>query len=487
MKINVPIISTDMTRREQSLGQGASGKENPVDMNIPAFLIAGTHSGCGKTTVSLGIMAALVRRRLKTQAFKVGPDFIDPGHHRRITGRDSHNLDGWVMDRRKNREIFYRGMVDADAIVVEGVMGLFDGFGGSDESGSTAQMAKWLDLPVILVIDARSMARSAGAVALGFLRFDPDLSIGGIIFNRVGSENHAQILEAAVSSITDLPVFGYLPRSEALEMPSRHLGLVTDEDLIRNDDHSERLARWIESNVDLDGMLALHETRNPGTGMKEVPVEPDVRIGIARDAAFCFYYAENLRLLQQAGARLIPFSPLDSKTLPEGIDGLILGGGYPELNCRALSENRHMLNAIREFGLRGKPIYAECGGFMYLTKEIEDLDGEVFPMVGLFSMKAKMEHRLRSLGYREVEILEESILGPAGLRVRGHEFHYSHMQNVAAGQRCIYRLTDRKAASGTREGFVRKRILGSYVHLHWGSNPHAANNFVNCCRCHGGA
>ncbi|MCD6294327.1 MAG: cobyrinate a,c-diamide synthase, partial [Deltaproteobacteria bacterium] len=228
-------------------------------MNIPAFLIAGTHSGCGKTTVSLGIMAALVRRGLKVQPFKVGPDFIDPGHHRRITGRDSHNLDGWIMDCGKNREIFSRGIRDADAAVVEGVMGLFDGFSGSDESGSTAQMSKWLDLPVILVIDARSMARSAAAVALGFQRFDRNLSIGGIIFNRVGSENHAQILKDAVSSTNNLPVFGYLPRSEALEMPSRHLGLVTDEDLNRKDDHTEKLAHWIESNLDLNGILARHE------------------------------------------------------------------------------------------------------------------------------------------------------------------------------------------------------------------------------------
>ena len=227
-------------------------------MNIPAFLIAGTHSGCGKTTVSLGVMAALVNRGLKVQPFKVGPDFIDPGHHRRITGRDSHNLDGWVMDRPQNREIFSRGMGNADAVVVEGVMGLFDGFNGDDESGSTAQMAKWLDMPVILVIDARSMARSAAAVASGFHDFDPDLPLGGIIFNRVGSENHAQILKDAVSGMKNLPVFGCLPRDKNLKMPSRHLGLVTDEDLKKSDERPEKLARWIEANVDLDGLLALH-------------------------------------------------------------------------------------------------------------------------------------------------------------------------------------------------------------------------------------
>jgi cobyrinic acid a,c-diamide synthase len=454
-------------------------------MNIPAFLIAGTHSGCGKTTVSLGIMAALVRRGLKTQAFKVGPDFIDPGHHRRITGRDSHTLDGWIMDRGKNREIFSRGLGNADAVVVEGVMGLFDGFSGRNASGSTAQMAKWLNLPVILVIDARAMARSAAAVALGFLRFDPDLRIGGIIFNRVGSETHAQMLKEGVASVMDLPVFGCLPRNKDLEMPSRHLGLVTDEDLIRGRDHSERLALWIESHVDLDGILALHKRRRPVTEMSDIPPKPDIRIGIARDAAFCFYYPENLRLLRQAGAELISFSPLGSQSLPEGIHGLYLGGGYPELHCRALAENRPLLNAIGAFGMDGRPIYAECGGFMFLMGDIEDVEGEVFPMVGLFPMRAKMDHRLKSLGYREIETLGESLLGPSGIRIKGHEFHYSHMQHAATDQPCIYRLRDRKAVSDNREGFVRKRVLGSYVHLHWGSNPKAATNFVNYCRRYG--
>ena len=332
------------------MGGAVLGKDHGVDMDIPAFLIAGVHSGCGKTTVSLGIMAALVSEEsLRFRPLRWGPDFIDPGHHRRITGRDSHNLDGWIMDRRKNREIFSRGVGNADAVVAEGVMGLFDGFSGDDESGSTAQMAKWLDLPVILVIDARAMARSAAAVALGFLSFDPDLRIGGILFNRVGSETHAQILKEALGSVTRVPVFGCLPRSEALEMPSRHLGLVTDEDLVRDHDYSERLARWIESNVDLDGILALHRMKRPGAGIPEIPPKPDIRIGVARDAAFCFYYPENLRLLRQAGAELIPFSPLESKSLPEGIHGLYLGGGYPELHCRALAENRSFAGRHRGF------------------------------------------------------------------------------------------------------------------------------------------
>ncbi|MBW2164520.1 MAG: cobyrinate a,c-diamide synthase, partial [Deltaproteobacteria bacterium] len=298
-------------------------------VKIARLCIAGTHSGCGKTTVSLGIMAALVRRGYTVQPFKVGPDFIDPGHHRRVTGRDSHNLDGWIIDPEHNRQIFARYGHDAH---------------GSDEAGSTAQMAKWLDLPVVLVIDARAMARSAAAVALGFSRFDPDLSLKGIIFNRVGSKGHAQVIEDALRSSTELPVFGCLPDNEELEIPSRHLGLVTDEDFRAHEDQIERLGRWAEDNLDFEQLLGLLE-RAKGQGPKFYSPDshqkhgPEIKIGIARDKAFCFYYPENLRLLEEAGAKLIPFSPLHSRHLPEEINGLILGGGYPELHCEMLSRN----------------------------------------------------------------------------------------------------------------------------------------------------
>jgi len=453
---------------------------------IPAFLIAGTHSGCGKTTVSLGIMAALVKRGFIVQPFKVGPDFIDPGHHRRITGRDSHNLDGWMMSPEYNREILKRYSRDADVAVVEGVMGLFDGFSGKDESGSTAQMAKWLGLPVVLVIDARAMARSAAAVALGFLRFDSDLPLKGIIFNRVGSEAHAGMLVDAINFIPGLSVFGCLPRNEELMIPSRHLGLVTEDDFRPDEDYEEILARWIENNMDLNLLLeslpsALMKAGNaPEADIKR---DPDISIGIARDEAFCFYYPESLRMLEEAGAELIPFSPLRSRHLPDGIKGLILGGGYPELHCEMLSQNRELLAEIREFGLSGRPIYAECGGFMFLMKEIQDLKGQTFPMVGIFPMRAKMEPRLKALGYREIITQKESSLGPVNTKVRGHEFHYSMIKETEIDVEYIYEMTDRKSDSSGEEGFVRNRVLGSYVHLHWGSNPEVAENFVDyCCR-----
>ena len=320
-----------------------------MDNNEKLLCVAGTHSGCEKTTVSLGIMAALVKRGLIVQPFKVGPDFIDPGHHRRITGRDSHNLDGWMMTPEYNRQILERYSRDNDWAIVEGVMGIFDGFSGRNESGSTAQMAKWLKLPTIIVIDARAMARSAAAVALGFSMFDPELPLKGIIFNRVGSKKHAQMINDAVSFLPDLPVPGYLPREKGLEIPSRHLGLITDEDFSAGKNHIERLANWIEDNIDIENLLKNKEPR-PLCMMnvitKKGQDQRKIRIGIARDEAFYFYYPENLRFLKEAGAELVPFSPLRDNRLPEGIKGLILGGGYPELHCKALSLNLELTGEI---------------------------------------------------------------------------------------------------------------------------------------------
>ncbi len=455
--------------------------------HMAALCIAGTHSGCGKTTVTLGIMSALTKRGLTVQPFKVGPDFIDPGHHRRITGRDSHNLDGWMLERNQNEEIFSRYIQGADIAVVEGVMGVFDGFSGNDESGSTAQMAKWLDIPVVLVIDARSMARSAAAIAQGFALFDSELPISGIIFNRIGSLVHKQIIDEAMSSLLDIPVLGYLPRDEMFNIPSRHLGLVIDEDFRIAEKQKENLAQWIETNLNMELLLENDKSTavSPLQVKKEGSEKDPVRIGLARDEAFSFYYPENLRYLEEAGAELVPFSPIRSNRLPDNVQGLLLGGGYPELNCRALSENSEMLEAVRRFASEDKPIYAECGGFMYLMQEIHDMDGNVYPMAGIYPVGARMEKKLKALGYREVVTQKESILGPADTKVRGHEFHYSSILEKGTMPDAIYRMSDRKSSAKGPEGFRKQNVLGSYVHLHWGSNPEVANHFVDFCRKYG--
>ncbi|MFO7802478.1 MAG: cobyrinate a,c-diamide synthase [Desulfovermiculus sp.] len=469
-------------------------------MDVPAFIVAGTHSGCGKTTVTLGLMAALKGRGYSVQPFKIGPDFIDPGHHTRITGRCSHNLDGWMLDRTTNQELFTRMQEGADVVVGEGVMGLFDGFSATDEAGSTAQMAKWLDLPVLLVVDARSMARSVGALVQGYTRFDPDLAFAGVVCNRVGSPGHARILEEALQASGCPPCLGCLPRQEDLTMPSRHLGLYTAEDMEDADDSLTALIRWIEEHVHLDRLLEstpnseVREQSPEVAGQRsevreqrvEQGVHPRVRIGLARDRAFCFYYPENLRLLEEAGAELVAFSPLRDRRLPDNLQGLYLGGGYPELHAEELAVNQELREEITGFATRGGPVYAECGGFMYCMDILEDGEGRGFSMLGLFPFRARMDTRLRALGYREVCLQKDTLLGPAGTVIRGHEFHYSSIVNMgvdtAADPDCVYALRDRRGNAETREGYTAHNVLASYVHLHFASCPKAAKRLVQFCR-----
>ena len=302
----------------------------PEEANIKGFIIAGTKSGCGKTTVTLGFLAAFKRRGIKVTPFKVGPDFIDPGHHTRIAGRQSRNLDGWMLSREYNVQCFHQSAADSDLAVVEGVMGLFDGYDGKSELGSTAQMAKWLGLPVILVVDAASMARSAAAVVMGFERFDPDLNYAGVLFNNLGSGGHLQYLRDAMEATVNMPCLGGIIRQPDLEMPERHLGLVTAEDHPLDCDAVGRLADLIDQSIDLDLLLdGLTESAMPEQfKVPQYPSNKTVRIAVARDQAFCFYYPDNLDLLQQHGAEIVNFSPILDEDLPRDIDGLYLGGGY---------------------------------------------------------------------------------------------------------------------------------------------------------------
>lgn len=449
---------------------------------MKTFLIAGTHSGCGKTSVSLGLMAALTRRGFKVQPFKVGPDFIDPGHHELITKHPSPNLDGWMLNSSSNTEIFARHGSDADICIVEGVMGLFDGISGIDEAGSSAQMAKLLDISAILVVDARSMARSAAALVQGYVNFDQDLNLAGVIFNKVGSPNHAHILNQAMQLCPQTPCFGSLPRKEDISIPSRHLGLITSQDHTLDQDQQNRLADWIENSLDVDNILTALPDKSLNSSISVLSAEPVVRIAVARDHAFCFYYAENIRLLEKSGAQIEYFSPLTTKNLPADLDGLYLGGGYPELHASELAANKKLLAQIHEFCQTGKPVYAECGGFMYLMKSIRTQENQTFSMVGFFPFKASMDNRFRALGYREITTTTQSLLGPAGTIVRGHEFHYSHLENTEQSPDSIYQTRDRKEQNRNCQGFLHKNVLGSYIHLHFASNPQVASYFVNSCQ-----
>lgn len=451
---------------------------------MKGFLIAATKSGSGKTTLTLGLLAALIKRKISVAPFKVGPDFIDPGHHFRITGHISRNLDGWMLPRDYNQRCFAASAQKADIAVVEGVMGLYDGYDGKSEAGSSAQMAKWLGLPVILVVDAKSMARSAAALIQGFERFDPDLNFAGVIFNRLGSERHFAYLKDAVEDVVQMPVLGGLYHDENVCIPERHLGLVTQEDHPLTPDMIAQLVSFVERHVAIDLLL---------DSLVEIPLRKGndfifpnrpasgVRIGVARDNAFCFYYQDNFDLLESFGAEPVFFSPMSDEKLPENIDGIYFGGGYPELFAEVLAQNGSMRSEIRERADDGMPIYGECGGFMYLCKELRDIDGNVYPMSGCFPFTTRMYPKLKSLGYREVTLDTDTILGPAGQKIRGHEFHYSDFSGSRGDVEKIYKVATRLGSEKNREGFRVGRCIGSYIHLHFGSCPSVARFFVKAC------
>ncbi|NDY55802.1 cobyrinate a,c-diamide synthase [Desulfovibrio sulfodismutans] len=448
---------------------------------VPGLVVAATASGRGKTSLAVGLMTALSRRGFRVAAFKAGPDFLDPRHHQAATGRASHNLDSWMLSEEAVQAVFARYAATADAVVVEGVMGLFDGFSGQSDAGSTARLAKILGLPILLTVDARAMGRSAAALVKGFAEFDPDLEFLGVVFNQVGGEGHREILAQAMRSVPDMPVLGYLPRDPALALPSRHLGLC---DPLEDADHPAvyaALADAVELRLDVARLLdslPLFQVSEPAPAPQGAP---RVRLGVARDAAFSFYYQENLRLLRDAGAEIVPFSPLGDAALPPGLHGLYLGGGYPELFAARLADNAAMRLAVREFCASGRPVYAECGGFMYLMEALTDAAGRTFPMAGVFPGAAVMGPRFAALGYREAVTLAPSLLGPAGTTARGHEFHYSRLAAPLgddSGIRAIYALSGRSGRLDAPEGYSLGGVLGSYVHLHFGSNPDLAPAFV---------
>jgi cobyrinic acid a,c-diamide synthase len=451
---------------------------------IKGLVIAGTKSGCGKTTIALGMMAALSRRGLTVAPFKVGPDFIDPGHHTRIVGAVSKNLDGWMLSKEYNLECFRRAAQDADVAVIEGVMGLFDGYDGKSEAGSTAQMAKWLGVPVILLVDAASMARSAAAVVMGFEHFDEQLNYAGVILNNLGSNRHLKYLTDAMQERIQMPCLGGVIRNENIMIPERHLGLVTREDHPLTRQTVDSLADIIEKNIELDGLLsALPEINLPRPSGKEMgSQEKKVRIAVARDNAFCFYYQDNLELLEQHGAEIVFFSPLTDDDLPQDAAGLYLGGGYPELFAEKLAENSQLRDRIRDKSHNGMPIYGECGGFMYLCEELVDLNNASYPMTGCFPFATKMFPRLKALGYREITLTGDTTIGKRGLSIRGHEFHYSELTRLGSDFQTVYQISDRSGLDRPPGGYQINQTLGSYNHLHFGSQPAVAGHFVENCR-----
>jgi cobyrinic acid a,c-diamide synthase len=458
-------------------------------LNDPRLIIAGTHSGVGKTTVSLALMAALRMKGCRVQPFKVGPDFLDPMHHQAVTGRPSYNLDGWMLEPCANQKSFELAARDADISIIEGMMGLFDGASAVDESGSTAQMAKQLHAPVLLVVDGSAMARSVAAMVCGYSTFDPAVHVVGVLFNRVNSQGHFSLLKDAVESSSAVKVVGYFPSNQALTIEDRHLGLRVAFDLAETGVY-EKLGEAAAETIDLVLVEQLAASMNAPSfssdtgkdeGRKTIGSSRNTaKIGIAYDSAFCFYYQENFHALRHQGADLIFFSPLADAELPK-VDLLYLGGGYPELHAKELSCNSSLRQSIKDFACRGGAIYAECGGLMYLMDSIEDFDGGMFPMAGVFPFVAKMSRSQMMIGYRYVEVVEPCMLGPSGLQARGHEFHYSTLIPLDSDQQGTYscRISDASRSREGKDGLVFQNTLALYSHLHFGSQPQIANNLVD--------
>lgn len=450
----------------------------------PRLVFAGTASGVGKTTVAMAVIAAFTGRGLTVAPFKAGPDYIDPTFHALAAGRPCRNLDGWILPHENLRALFARASTNADLSIVEGVMGLFDGRNEAGESGSTAELAKLLQAPVVLVLDVGKQARSAAATARGFQAFDPAVPLAGFVLNRVGSERHARLVRREVEAATGLPVLGVLPKSAKVALPERHLGLVPTQELGRAQEVLGQLSELAGQHLDLDGLLAA--ARQAGPILVETPElfpsEPlksvNSGLAVARDEAFSFYYEDNLDLLAAFGARLLPFSPLRDAALPPDTGGLYLGGGFPELFAARLAANGALLADVRRAAADGMPIYAECGGLMYLAEALTDFEGSRHRMAGLLPCEVAMTDRRTALGYVRLRTQRNTLLCPAKTELRGHEFHWSRL-SAGGEQANAYEIIEPSPRS---EGFANGNVLASYVHLHFGAEPDLARRFVQAMR-----
>ncbi|HWO94282.1 MAG TPA: cobyrinate a,c-diamide synthase [Dehalococcoidia bacterium] len=449
------------------------------------FVVAGTTSGVGKTTITSGLISALRARGCRVQPFKAGPDYIDPSYHARAAGRACRTLDSWMLPHDVLRALFAHASRDADIAVVEGVMGLFDGRSGEGEAGSTAEIAKLLGLPVILVVDAAKVARSVAAQVLGYRQFDADVRIAGVILNNVAGPGHSALCAEPIVAATGIPVLGALPRSDELRLPERHLGLIPTVEGRTAGGFFEAARAMVEEHVDLTALEAIAASavlRAPVVGWEALhrpASKPErVRLAVAQDEAFSFIYPENLELLQAAGADIVPFSPLRETQLPHDASGVYLGGGFPELYAEALAANEPMLRSVRDAARMGLPIYAECGGLMYLGEALVDQAGRSHRMAGVVPVRSSMERTRLTLGYRTVRARADGPLLPAGRSVRGHEFHWSELDAPVPAATAAYQVVE----TGALEGYAKDNICASYIHLHFAADLSIAPRFVEACR-----
>ncbi len=456
-------------------------------MTMPRLILAGDRSSAGKTTISTGLMSILHESGLKVQPFKVGLDYIDPSYHSLVTGRQGGNLDGFLMSGEAIVEAFQHSAEGADIAIIEGVRGLYEGLEAVSDVGSTAQIAKILKAPVILVVDAQSITRSTAAIVKGYKDFDRGISFKGVILNKVGSERHAEKARTAIEKYTGVEVLGAIPRNKGMSLTMRHLGLIpAREGASRVGDFEARISKIkaiIKEHVNIDRLVEIAKAaprlkaRKQSIFIKEN--DAGVRIGVALDEAFNFYYKDNVDLLTLKGAEVVYFSPLHDREIPD-VDGLMIGGGYPEFFAGELSDNSSMRKSIAEASANGMPIYAECGGMMYLVRALEDENGKRYDMVGAMDGVASMKH-IRHIGYVAGQFEKDTPIGAKGSFFKGHEFHYSIITDIPPDARFAYRMDRGIGIKDGMDGMMVNNTLGSYTHLHAASYVPFAKKFVESC------
>src|ERR671912_390013 len=456
-----------------------------VTVSIPRIIIAGTSSGVGKTSITLGLLHKFKDLGFKIQSFKVGPDFIDPAYHTFVTNNPCYNLDSWLMGEEGVLDTFEKYTIGKDIAVIEGVMGLFDGAEGKTDFASTAQIAKILDSPVILAIDASKAARSIAATAYGFINFDKKLNIKGIILNKIASKKHFNLIKDAFDNNIKIPIVGVIYKNQEFTFSERHLGLIPTVEL--DNKRKKKVlnsAKIIADYLDYDELISIIKPLKNEKSLKKKDKPnnkpKNIKIAVALDNSFNFYYQENLDILQKKGAQLIFFSPLNDNRLPDEIDGIIIGGGFPEILASDLSKNLSMMRAIKKIGENEIPIYAECGGLMYLSRSIKEgipkygngkIPGskvnftKTYKMIGLIDAITKMTDKL-TLNYTQGKVINQSIFGNIN-SIKGHEFHFSAMENIPIDSKFSYYLTKGKGIINQKDGMVVYNTLASYTHLHF--------------------
>lgn len=454
-------------------------------MNCPRFILAGTNSGVGKTTITLGLLNGFHRKGVKIQPFKSGPDYIDPAFHTFVTGNASRNLDAWLLPEDNIRRLMVKSGYDKDLSIIEGVMGFYDGHSVHKKVGSTAHLSKILEAPVVLIINGSGISTSAAAIVHGFKTFDPNVNIAGVIINMVNSQRHYDILKEAIEDMAGVKCYGYLKKNPEMNLSSRHLGLIPSYEVDALKEKIDLISDMMDETIDFDGLLALgQEAPIIETEKLEVEKIVDLTIGVAMDKAFNFYYKDNLDMLEALGAKLVHFSPLEDEKLPEGLDGLYVGGGFPEIFAGELSANKSMLASVKDYIEGDMPVYAECGGLMYMCQSIVDLEGKSYEMVGVIENTSTMTGRLKRFGYVEASLNEDTIIGKSGTAFRAHEFHRSEL-SVCDDDHMQYDVEKDRGNGDVKRwncGYSYKNFLGGYAHIHFYNNLELPVNFLKTCQ-----